>query len=481
MSLLDRVRYLLPAAILLLVSVFILFYRLGDAPLHDWDEGIYANISAEMVRSGDYLHMKLMGKDWMEKPLLPFWFQAASFKWFGFTEFAARFFPALAGIGVILLLYGIGRRLFSWFVGLWTSLLFALSPLFLDYHMARSADHDVLFLFWFLLALYCYVRSWEDAPAWFVLSGIAAGLSIFTRGALGLFAVLIPLFTHLLLYVKSVVRKQKLAVRYHWYYWVLWASAALIIGGAWHLFAWKIYGQQFVDIYILEQFFSRINGPLQGHTGQWWFYGHYLWKTVPFVTIASALMILFWGGRYAAALAWPKRLQRKHFSASIFLLFSWIVLFGIALMVMQTKLNWYVLGVAPALFLVSGSALAIKGSPRGFATVGVVALLVFYGIQLPHWDETTNEKRAVSDSLYTQETTPLVVYETQNWNFGRALPSWHWYYYYRSNRDVRVITSENRNHYLARDYDQWIVPRGKQDGFEGFERESFGEFELLSR
>lgn len=480
MSLLDRARFLLPGAILLLVSVFILFYRLGDAPLHDWDEGIYANISAEMVRSGDYLHMRLMGEDWLEKPVFAFWLQAFSFKWFGFTEFAARFFPALAGVGSVLLLYGIGRHLFSWFVGLWSALLFALSPLFLDYHMARSADHDVLFLFWLLLALYAYIRSWEDEPVWLVASGLAAGFAIFTRGALGLFAVMIPVSTQALLYIKSVVRKQKKPVML-WRYWLMWAAAALAVGGAWHIFAWKVYGQQFVDVYLLEQFFSRINGPLQGHSGPWWFYGHYIWKIIPFVTIASGLMLIFWLGRYIAAIAMPKRLQRKHFSASIFLLFSWIVLFGSALMIMQTKLNWYVLGVAPALFLVAGSALQIKGSPRGFATVGVVALLVFYSMQLPHWDDAENHKRAVSDALYVQSTESLVVYEAQKWNFGRVLPSWYWYYYYRANRQPYSITQQNKNHYLARDFHTWIAPPGTTDGFEGFGREGFGSIEILSR
>ena len=491
MSLFDRVRFTLPLLLLLLVSVFVMFYRLGEAPLNDWDEGIYANISAEMVQSGDWLHMTLMGQPWLEKPLLPFWLNAVSFKLFGFTEFAARFFPALAGIGCVLLLYGIGRRLFSWYVGFWAALLFSLSPLFLDYHMARSGDHDVLFLFWLLASTYAFVRSWhKGAERWLILSGVAAGFAIFTRGTLGIFAIIIPLLTHALLKFKARLRRTPLDYHYRWYHWTGFALATLIIGGWWHVFAYLVYREQFIAVYIKEQFFSRITGPLQGHAGPWWFYARYLWNTEPFVTAAAALMSLFWIVRYSIAFVAPARAKKIRFTAAIILLMVWVASFAFVISFMQTKLSWYVLGMVPALYLIAASALKHTGVPRAFATIGVVALLVFYGVRLPHWDPAPSAPARDAAALIrgnVPENGFLILYRTAQWNFGRVLPATYWYLRYRGPVEPIAIDQENREYYFEREetYHLWLMQKDAVSDLEGypefstFTRRDVGDWVLL--
>lgn len=473
MSLFDRVRFTLPLLLVLLVSVFVMFYRLGDAPLQDWDEGIYATIAAEMVERGEYLRMTLMGEPWFEKPILPFWLNALAFRMFGFTEFAARFFPALAGIGSVLLLYGIGRRLFSWYVGLWAALLFSLSPLFLDYHMARSADHDVLFLFWLLTAVYTLVRSWGPSPwpsllkgegnIWLIASGVAAGFTIATRGTLGLFAVFIPLCVHAVFLIKSRIRHQPMPYHYRWWIWVSWALAWFVIGGAWHLFAYFTYRDQFVALYLREQFIGRIAGVVQGHSGPWWFYAQYLWQTTPFITVAAGLMALFWIWRYSFAFLLPKKLTKLHFTPAVILLGVWVLLFGVALTVMQTKLSWYVLGMAPALYLIAVSALNHKGAPRALATIGVLALLVFYGVRLPHWHPGASAPALDVATMLNgtlEKDAPLLLYRTAQWNFGRILPASYWYLRYRAHAKPESIGRDSLEHYLALpEYRWWVMEK----------------------
>ena len=492
MTTLNRVRVTLPALILLLVSVFVLLYRVGEVSLHDWDEGIYATIAAEMAERGDWLHMTLMGQPWLEKPLLPFWLNAISFKLFGFTEFAVRFFPALAGIGSVLLLYGIGRRLFSWYVGFWAALLFALSPIFLDYHMARSGNHDVLFLVWFLAALYAFVRSWQSGFEWWlVMAGVAAGFAIFTRGALGIFAIIIPLLTHAILTLKVRVRHTPLPYRYRWYHWAGFALATLGIGGWWHVFAYLAYREQFIAVYIKEQFFSRITGPPQGHAGPWWFYARYLWNTEPFVTAAAALMSLFWIVRYSIAFVAPARVEKIRFTAAIILLMVWVASFTLVISFMQTKLSWYVLGVVPALYVIAASALKHAGVPRAFATIGVVALLVFYGMQLPHWNPAPSAPARDAAALIrgnVPENGFLVLYRTAEWNFGRILPATYWYLRYQGSVEPIAVDRENGAHYLEREetYHLWIMHKDviadleKYPEFSTFTRRDVGDWALLN-
>lgn len=492
MTTLNRVRITLPALILLLVSVFVLLYRVGDAPLHDWDEGIYATIAGEMAERGDYLRMTLMGQPWLEKPLLPFWLNTLSFKLFGLTEFAVRFFPALAGIGCVLLLYGLGRRLFSWYVGFWAGLLFALSPIFLDYHMARSGNHDVLFLFWLLAALYAFVRSWQkDAEWWLILSGVSAGFAIFTRGALGIFGIIIPLLTHALLVLKARLRRTPLGYHYRWYHWVGFALSTLVIGGWWHVFAYLVYREQFITVYIKEQFFSRITGPLQGHAGPWWFYARYLWNTEPFVTAAAALMSLWWLARYSIAFVAPKRVEKIRFTAAIILLMVWVASFALVISFMQTKLSWYVLGMVPALYLIAVSALKHSGVPRAFATIGVVALLVFYGMQLLHWKPTEVAPARDAAALIrgnVPENGFLILYRTAAWNFGRIAPATYWYLRYQGGVQPIAVDRENLEYYLEREetYHLWLMQKDVVADLEGykefsaFTRRDIGDWALLS-
>ncbi|MCV4633747.1 glycosyltransferase family 39 protein, partial [Escherichia coli] len=50
------------------------------------------------------------GFHWFEKPALLYWLQIVSYHLFGINEFAARFGPALFGLGTIAAIYVICRE-----------------------------------------------------------------------------------------------------------------------------------------------------------------------------------------------------------------------------------------------------------------------------------------------------------------------------------------------------------------------------------
>ncbi|MEJ7768895.1 MAG: glycosyltransferase family 39 protein [Chitinophagaceae bacterium] len=58
------------------------------------DGALYATIAKTMAQSGDFINLKVEGKDWLDKPHFPFWMAAVSFKIFGINSFAYKF-PAL--------------------------------------------------------------------------------------------------------------------------------------------------------------------------------------------------------------------------------------------------------------------------------------------------------------------------------------------------------------------------------------------------
>jgi 4-amino-4-deoxy-L-arabinose transferase-like glycosyltransferase len=58
------------------------------------DGALYATIAKTMARSGDFINLRVEGKDWLDKPHFPFWMAALSFRIFGIHAFAYKL-PAL--------------------------------------------------------------------------------------------------------------------------------------------------------------------------------------------------------------------------------------------------------------------------------------------------------------------------------------------------------------------------------------------------
>ena len=72
-------RYALRAAlywivpVLVALSALIFFWHLGEGSLSDWDKAIYAQVSKEMVQSGDWLTPHYGFQPLFHKPPLLMW------------------------------------------------------------------------------------------------------------------------------------------------------------------------------------------------------------------------------------------------------------------------------------------------------------------------------------------------------------------------------------------------------------------------
>lgn len=63
-------------------------------PILEPDGALYATIAKTIAQTGDFIHLRVEGKDWLDKPHFPFWIAALSYRLFGITGFAYKF-PAL--------------------------------------------------------------------------------------------------------------------------------------------------------------------------------------------------------------------------------------------------------------------------------------------------------------------------------------------------------------------------------------------------
>jgi len=99
--------------VLVIVASLAILAGLGNGTFWEPDEPRFAEATRQMFARGDFVTPYLNGVPRFEKPILFYWTQAAAFTAFGDNEFAARLPSAIAGVGIILILYLLGVEIAS--------------------------------------------------------------------------------------------------------------------------------------------------------------------------------------------------------------------------------------------------------------------------------------------------------------------------------------------------------------------------------
>jgi 4-amino-4-deoxy-L-arabinose transferase-like glycosyltransferase len=173
---------------LALLSAIVLLAPIRSGDLAGYDDARFALVAKHVVQSGHWLDIESNGGPAIEHPPLFSWMQAALFVPFGLSDSLAKLPSALCGLGVILLVAWLGRRMTGDpFIGVLAMFVMASSIYFVKY--AARAMTDVPFTFFFLAAVCSWVLS-DDDPRWLLAAGAFAGLAQLTRAMMG---VSIPL------------------------------------------------------------------------------------------------------------------------------------------------------------------------------------------------------------------------------------------------------------------------------------------------
>src|SRR5580698_5957182 len=98
--------------VLLLVAScgFLFFYGLGAFGLLGADEPRYAQVAREMLDRSDWVTPTLLGKPWLEKPVLYYWEAMLSFRAFGVSDRAARVPGGADALALVAVIYFFLRR-----------------------------------------------------------------------------------------------------------------------------------------------------------------------------------------------------------------------------------------------------------------------------------------------------------------------------------------------------------------------------------
>ncbi|MDF2571428.1 MAG: hypothetical protein K0R55_3032 [Sporomusa sp.] len=164
---------------------YLLFSHL--LPITDPVESNYALTAKEMVVSSDWLSPRIYGNVWFDKPVFFYWLIAIAFKFFGFSDLAARLIPALfAGVGVVMVYWFLtkttsqGAALFGALV-LGTSLEYVLLAKFVITDMVLFVFNNAALAFFYL----GYTKV-DDTKLWYFAMYTCMAFAVLTKGPVGL-------------------------------------------------------------------------------------------------------------------------------------------------------------------------------------------------------------------------------------------------------------------------------------------------------
>jgi 4-amino-4-deoxy-L-arabinose transferase-like glycosyltransferase len=331
--------------LLLLLVAFgaLYFFRLGSYPLSNPDEGRNAEVSREMLASGDWVTPRLNHVNYFEKPPLVYWITAASEKIFGLNEWSVRAVPVLFALAGILLTYAAGRELYGRTAGLIAAIVLGTSLLW--FIVGHIPILDTAMSVFMSATLFCFVLGVREPPGsrrrWFFLGLYAsAALATLTKGLMGFLVTGAVMFLWLLVF-DQWKRLRPL-------YLPAGVLLFLAISAPWHVLA-ALRNETWVHRYIVFEHFLRFLTPVASRTGP----VHY------FVWILLAGLIPWVGFLWPALRdqlrgGWARRKE----NAIAWFLVTWAVFIFFFFSISKSKLPPYILPIFPALAVLIGAWLA---------------------------------------------------------------------------------------------------------------------------
>ena len=251
---------------LVLLATLTFFAGLGRGAITDSDEAFYAESAREMVLTGDWLTPYYNFEPRFQKPVLYYWLTAATYLATGPTEFGARLWAAMAGLGLVLVTAACGRRWYDETTGLLAGAIVATN--FGYFAIARMALPDLPLTFCITLAIWAALVSTleqERSPRKFVLvAALALGLGFLMKGPVG---VIIPL---LVIVPVLVIERRSIGVTP--IDLVLGFVVFMAVSVPWYFLMWLRHGNDYLQSFFVGDNFERFATDRFNDPRPWWFY-----------------------------------------------------------------------------------------------------------------------------------------------------------------------------------------------------------------
>ncbi len=245
-----------------ILAAIALLANINDWSVTETTEARYAQISKEMVESGDYLHPTLMGIQHYHKPPLTYWVTAVGYKIFGVNVVGARFFLQMGIILQMLIVYGIARLLLKDDRQAFLSavLYFSLPGIYMS---SRALTTDVYLTTFVLISALSWLKfAIQHKKAYLLLFYFSMGLGFFTKGPV---VFIFPLFIILGTYIGGL--KPKKSIIHH----ITGVIIMLAIGLSWFIYLY-IQDARFFDYFVIRHTVERLTADVFSRNEPWWYY-----------------------------------------------------------------------------------------------------------------------------------------------------------------------------------------------------------------
>jgi 4-amino-4-deoxy-L-arabinose transferase-like glycosyltransferase len=321
------------AALAVAVLAVLWFGNLEIRDLVDPDEGRYAEIPREMAVSGDWVTPRLNGLKYFEKPPLQYWITASSYLAFGVEEWVARLWPALAGLGGIVLAAFASARIYDRRTGFMTALLLGGMVQYVIFAHILTLDMSETF-FLSVTVLGIAIAQRDEATAaerrwWMLAAWAAAACAVLAKGLIG---IVLPVAT-VGIYVLWQ-RDWRLVSRLHAGTGLL---LFLLVCVPWFALV-SARNPEFAQFFFWHEHVERFLKPGHRRPGAWWYYIPIVaLGTMPVFGLVLATVRRWWSVEASAAF------QPGRFLA------LWVTVVLLFFSASSSKLPGYILPCFPAL------------------------------------------------------------------------------------------------------------------------------------
>jgi len=335
--------YLMWIAVFVGVALVLWFGTLGLRHLVGPDEGRYAEISREMLTTGDWVTIRYNALKYFEKPPFHMWATAVAYALFGIGEWQARLTVALAGLlGIVMTMLATWR----WFgvrAAAFAGLALLAAPMWSVAAHFNTLDMTLAGVMSCILACMLIAQHPDNTASqrrtWMLASWAAMGVAILTKGLVG---IALP---GLVLVVYTCITRD----------WNLWRRLYLLPGAAlmmaisapWFYLV-STRNPEFLHFFFIHEHWQRYTSNLHARGG-------------PIVYFVPLILggFLPWIGlfpRIWAAIRLPAAHRRTTFRPAL-MAGIWAIAIFTFFSLSHSKLPGYIVPVFPALGILAGVAL----------------------------------------------------------------------------------------------------------------------------
>jgi dolichol-phosphate mannosyltransferase len=317
---------------LIVVAAALLFFGRLNCPLQEPEETRYAEISRQMLVGGNYLTPELNDLKYFDKPPLLYWLTMGCYGLFGVHDWSARLASAGAGFLTVLLVYFWAGRTLGPAAAFWAALMICLSARFVFLSRLLTMNSLLSFLVTgTFAAAHLALTSGGRRRLWWLISGIACGLGLLTKGPVVLALVVPPVVLFAWLDKRSQAAQKK--------DWTLFLAATFAVAGPWYIWA-ALQEPGFAGYFFWKHNLLRYLAPFDHAKPVWFYLGDCLLGMFPWSILLPLLIAACWRRREGGALHLPPAVGFG------LIAFSWTFLF---FSMAGSKRSGYILPAMPLL------------------------------------------------------------------------------------------------------------------------------------